>query len=414
MDQRFINIGLLIGCRRENPGILSGKHMDTLPVMRHAWLHVRNGRISDFGPMDTLDGDVLNAQHVTDVGGGSLMPTWVDSHTHLVFAGPRDQEFEDRIHGLSYQEIAARGGGILNSAARLAEMEEDTLYEAALHRLNKAVRMGTGAIEIKSGYGLSLETELKMLRVIQRLKSSETVPVRATFLGAHAVPARLNGDREAYVREIIETMIPAVASEGLADYIDAFCETGYFSVADLDRILEAGTKHGLKPKTHVNQFSTLGGVACSVRHGAITVDHLEELDDADIEALRGSSTIPVALPLCSLFLSIPFTPARRLIDAGLPLAIATDFNPGSAPSGNMHLAVALGCIRMGLTPAEAIQAGTVNGAGALEWDGELGSITPGQRANFMVLDPMARPAYLPYAFGESHIRDVYIDGKKFN
>lgn len=409
----FTHIGLLIQASKSAPQRRSGAEMDTLPTVQNAWLAVADGRIEDFGPMSELDATRFNSYERRDVSGRSLIPLWVDSHTHLVFAGPRDGEFEDRIKGMSYQEIAARGGGILNSAAKLASMSEDDLFEAGLERLKSVIRMGTGAIEIKSGYGLSLESELKMLRVIKRLKATNLIPIRSTFLGAHAVPARLKGDAKAYVDEVVNEMIPAVGAEGLADYIDAFCEEGYFDVADLHRVLEAGVKHGMVPKTHVNQFSTLGGVAKSIEFGALSVDHLEELSDADVVALQNSTTIPVALPLCSLFLSIPYTPGRRLIDAGLPLALATDFNPGSSPSGNMNLAVSLACIKMKLTPAEAINAATLNGAAALELQHELGTITPGKRASFAITKSIPSVAYLPYSFGELLLDEVWLDGQAF-
>ena len=409
----FTHIGLLIQASETAPSRRSGKEMDTLPVLQNAWLAVADGCIESFGHMQDLDVTKFNAYEKRDVSGRSLIPLWVDSHTHLVFAGPRDVEFEDRIKGMSYQEIAARGGGILNSAAKLANMSEDDLFDAAMVRLKTAIRMGTGAIEIKSGYGLSLESELKMLRVIKRLKETKLVPIRSTFLGAHAVPKRFNGDAKAYVEEVVNVMIPAVGKEGLADYIDAFCEEGYFDVDDLHKVLEAGVKHGMVPKTHVNQFSTLGGVAKSIEFDALSVDHLEELSDADISALQGSTTIPVALPLCSLFLSIPYTPGRRLIDAGLPLALATDYNPGSSPSGNMNLAVSLACIKMKLTPAEAINAATINGAAALGLENELGTITPGKRASFAVTQTLPSVAYLPYSFGEMLLEEIWLDGVHF-
>ncbi|MGC6533443.1 MAG: imidazolonepropionase [Flavobacteriales bacterium] len=409
----FLNVRYLMQVSENRPAVRSGRSMDDLPVLEDAWMAVSDGKVEAYGTMQELELSRFNAYEKKDVAGRSMIPLWVDSHTHLVFAAPREREFEDRIKGLTYQEIAARGGGILNSAAKLGSMSEDDLYEAALERLKSVIRMGTGAIEIKSGYGLNLEAELKMLRVAKRLGEAGLIPVKSSFLGAHAVPARLKGNKDAYVDEVVNEMIPAVAAEGLAEYVDAFCEEGYFDVADLHRILEAGVKHGMKPKTHVNQFSTLGGVAKSVEFGAVSVDHLEELAEADITALQGSDTLPVALPLCSLFLSIPYTPGRRLIDAGLPLVLATDFNPGSSPSGNMNLAVSLACIKMKLTPAEAINAATLNAAAALELQDELGSLTPGKRASFSITKRIPSVASLPYSFGELQLEEIWLDGAKF-
>lgn len=410
------DIGHLIQARHEAPGLLRGSEMDELPVLKNAWLVVDDGLFQAFGQMEDISTSIPEKYRGlprTSMNDAAILPTWVDSHTHLVHATSREGEFEDRIKGMSYEEIASRGGGILNSARKLREMPEDALFEEALERLRKVVRMGTGAIEIKSGYGLTLESELKMLRVVRRLKQAGIVPIRSTFLGAHAVPEHHNGNKDAYVEELITEMIPAVAAEGLADYIDVFCERGYFDLDDLHRILEAGVEHGMKPKTHVNQFSAMGGVAKSVEFGAVSVDHLEELEEGDIEALSGQNTVAVALPLCSLFLSIPYTPARRLIDAGLPVALATDFNPGSAPSGNMHLATALGSVKMKMTPAEAINASTINAAHALELGDTVGSITPGLQANFQVTAPLKSPALITYAFGENPVRAVYLAGKKF-
>jgi imidazolonepropionase len=317
-------------------------------------------------------------------------------------------EFVDRIHGLTYEEIAARGGGILNSAALLAETSEDVLVEAALQRLNEMQAMGTGAVEIKSGYGLSMESELKMLRVIDRLKSLSPITIKATFLGAHAIPKDYKANPEAYVEHLINDMIPEVAAQRIAEYIDVFCEENYFSVAQTERILEAGVKHGLRPKTHVNQFNTIGGVAASVKYNALSVDHLEVLTDADIEALQGTSTMPVALPGCSLFIKIPFTPARKIIDAGLPLALATDYNPGSAPSGNMNLVNSLACIYMGMTPNEVINASTLNGAYAMGLEATQGTITPGKKANLIITEPIDQLGAMMYSFGRNKIERVII------
>jgi imidazolonepropionase len=314
----------------------------------------------------------------------------------------------DRIQGLTYEQIAARGGGILNSAALLAITEEEVLIESALKRLNEMQAMGTGAVEIKSGYGLSLESELKMLRVIDRLKQVSPLTIKATFLGAHAIPKEYKANPDAYVDHLVEVMIPEVANQRLAEYIDVFCEENYFSVAQTERILEVGVKYGLRPKTHVNQFNAIGGVAASVKYNALSVDHLEVLTDADIAALQGSSTMPVALPGCSLFIKIPYTPARKIIDAGLPLALATDYNPGSAPSGNMNLVNSLACIYMGMTPNEVINASTLNGAYAMGLDATHGTITPGKKANIIITEPMDQLGAMMYSFGRNKIERVII------
>lgn len=407
------NIGLLIGAEDQSPEWRAGAQMDALPILNDAWLAVENGLVADFGSMadwpgisDWRDLEVLDAE------GGMVLPAWCDAHTHTVFAATRESEFEDRIRGLSYEQIAQRGGGILNSARALRLMPEEELYEAAFERLNQMARMGTAAAEIKSGYGLTLDSELKMLRVIRKLKENHRVRVKSTFLAAHALPPEFEGRREDYVTEIIERWLPRVADEGLADFMDVFCERGYFTTDDTHRLLEAGQRHGLPGKPHVNQFSVMGGVEAAVRHGALSVDHLEELADADIQALRGSRTMPVALPGCSFFLRIPYTPGRQLIDAGLPLALATDFNPGSAPSPNMALVVSLACIHMRLTPSEAITAATLNGAYAMQTNHALGSLTPGKQASFILTRPVASAALLPYSFGQSLIQSVYLDGKK--
>jgi imidazolonepropionase len=391
--------------------MLKGKDMATLPVIENAWLTINEGKIEGFGEMKSLTDEIRGSaveQH--DVAGRFVFPSWVDSHTHIVYAGNRESEFVDRIKGLSYAEIAAKGGGILNSASKLAGESEEALLEAAFHRLDEVMAQGTGAVEIKSGYGLTVDNEMKILRVIRKLSDMHPLRIKSTLLGAHAIPAEFKNNKSAYINLVIDEMIPRVAQEGLAEYIDVFCEANYFDVEDTHRILEAGVKHGLKPKTHVNQFTILGGVKASIDHGAISVDHLEELGEADITALLSSTTIPVALPLCSLFLSIPYTPGRRLIDAGLPLALASDYNPGSSPSGNMNLAVALACIKMRLTPEEAINAATINGAAAIELLSEMGSIAVGNRASFFITEPVPSFAYLPYSFGANHVDKVYIDG----
>jgi imidazolonepropionase len=409
----FTNIGSLTQIRAKSETIVAGSEMKNLPVLNNAWMAVDNGRIHAFGTIEELDAATYSNAEEIDLQGRFVLPTWVDSHTHLVFAATRETEFEDRIHGMTYAEIAERGGGILNSAARLQEMSEDDLFDAALLRLSDVISMGTGAIEIKSGYGLTLEAEIKMLRVIKRLKAASPIPIKATFLGAHALPEAFKDRADAYVAHVINDMLPAVVEEGLADYIDLFCEAGYFTVDHCKQILDAGLKHHLRAKVHVNQFKILGAVAACVERNALSVDHLEEVDDKDLGALLNGNTIPVALPSCSFFLGIPYTPARRIIDAGLPLTLATDYNPGSTPSGNMNFVVSLACIKMGMTPNEAINAATLNGAAALELDSEIGSITVGKRANFIVTKDIENLSLLPYHFGESSIDTVYINGEKF-
>jgi len=406
------NIRGLAGVYEEAPSLLSGKEMDKLPMIENAFLAIEDGKIALFGSMDDWGGitDWRNLE-VIDAEGRYVLPAWCDSHTHLVFAGSRELEFEDRIKGLTYEEIAKRGGGILNSAAKLASMSEAELFEKALPRLREAIDMGTGAMEIKSGYGLSTKNELKMLRVIKDLQKETGIAIKSSFLGAHAIAAEYAGKRRAYIDLILEEMIPAVAEEKLADYVDAFCEEGYFSVGETMEIVERGAEFGLKSKIHVNQFNALGAIPELVKAGAISVDHLEVLEDADIEALNGSGTIATALPLCSLFLSIPYTPSRRLIDNNAALALATDFNPGSAPSSNMALAVSLACIKMNMTPAEAINAATLNGAAAMELSDTHGSITPGKVANVLITEKCEHLSFLPYSFGKPAIGGVINHGK---
>jgi len=403
------NIQSLLGVYDDAPTKLSGKTMNELPSIDNAWLAIEDGLIADYGTMADWPGiSDWRGLEVIEADGRFVLPTWCDSHTHTVYAGSRVGEFVDRIQGLTYEQIAARGGGILNSAALLAITEEEVLIESALKRLNEMQAMGTGAVEIKSGYGLSLESELKMLRVIDRLKQVSPLTIKATFLGAHAIPKEYKANPDAYVDHLVEVMIPEVANQRLAEYIDVFCEENYFSVAQTERILEVGVKYGLRPKTHVNQFNAIGGVAASVKYNALSVDHLEVLTDADIAALQGSSTMPVALPGCSLFIKIPYTPARNIIDAGLPLALATDYNPGSAPSGNMNLVNSLACIYMGMTPNEVINASTLNGAYAMGLDATHGTITPGKKANIIITEPMDQLGAMMYSFGRNKIERVII------
>jgi imidazolonepropionase len=408
--RRFIitDIRYLVGVHQPAQP-LRGEALAQLPILEHAYLAFEGDRIIDFGSMADLVRDVQSDYY--SANGGSILPAWCDSHTHLVFAAPREQEFVAKIKGKSYAEIAAAGGGILNSAERLVDMPEETLYDLAYARLQECISMGTGAIEIKSGYGLTLEAELKILRVIKALKSAAPIPIKASFLGAHAYPAAFKNNQEGYLQLIIEQMIPAVAKAGLADYIDVFCEVGFFSPADMRRILEAGIAHDLKPKVHVNQLHSIGGLQEAISLHAVSVDHLETMLAADIEALSNSHTIGTLLPTAAYFLRMPFQPARQLIDANCAIALASDFNPGSSPSGNMNTVVSMSCIQMRMLPEEAIQAATIQGAFAMELEQEVGSIAVGKRANVILTKPISSLAYLPYSFGTSNIQAVFIAGK---
>jgi len=402
------NIDTLVLAETSPRPFMAGADMQALPRIDHAYLLVEGGRFRAFGPMAECP---ERAGEVIDAGGRFVFPSWCDSHTHLVFAASREQEFEDRIRGLSYEEIARRGGGILNSARRLREATEEELLASAYERLREIQAFGTGAVEIKSGYGLTLESELKMLRVIRRLKEMAPMPVKATFLGAHALPPEYRDKRDGYLRLIIEEMLPRIAGEGLADYIDAFCEKGFFTVAETEQLMEAGARYGLKAKVHVNQFNSLGAVAACVRHGALSVDHLEVASDEDIESLKGSATMPTLLPSAPFFLNGHYQPARRLIGAGLPVALATDYNPGSTPSGKMQFVLSLACIKCGMLPEEAVCAATLNGARAMELEQEYGSIAVGKVANFFITRPMPSLAYLPYAFGSDLVERAFLKGE---
>lgn len=408
MRTLFKNIKELLQVRDRHVSFVSGKDMAKLPSIKNAYLLVERGLIKGFGAMANCPN--IEVDKTIDATGKMLLPAWCDSHTHLVYAGNRESEFVDKIKGLSYQEIAEKGGGILNSAKKLQDTSENDLYQQSKTRLEEVIALGTGAVEIKSGYGLTVESELKMLRVIKRLKDSYSIPIKATFLGAHAVPLAYKNNKAGYIKLLIETMLPQIAETLLADYIDVFCETGYFSVEDTERILEAGKQYGLMPKIHVNQFTSIGGVQAGVKHHALSVDHLEEMCDEDIEALKNTNTMPVALPGCSYFLSIPYTPARKMIDAGLPLALATDYNPGSSPSGNMNFVVSTACIKMKLTPEEAINAATINGAYAMGLENEVGSITIGKQANLILTKTINSYNFIPYAFGTNQIETVFING----
>ncbi len=405
----LIHIKELLQIRDQSVIMVAGEAMKILPKLENAFLLIEDEIISDFGLMENCPDTAVD--QVIDLSGQTVLPSWVDSHTHIVYAGNRQQEFVDRINGLSYEEIFNRGGGILNSAKKLQETTEEDLYEQSKVRLEEVIRQGTGAVEIKSGYGLNLESELKMLRVIKKLGENYPIKIKATFLGAHAFPAAYKDNHEGYIRLIIDEMIPAIAQEKLADYIDAFLETGYFSVEETERIMQAGQKYGLVAKIHVNQFTAIGGIAACVKNKALTVDHLEIVTDEDIAVLKNSTTMPVALPTCSYFISIPYTPARKMIDAGLPLALASDFNPGTTPTGNMNFVVATACIKMKMTPEEAINAATINGAYALGVSDEYGSITRGKKASLIITKPLSSFYEIPYAFASQHIDRVILQGK---
>lgn len=409
-DLLIKNIKGLAQVREEAPGKQTGAALGELPVIENAWLAVNDDRITAFGPMDTCPQNV-DEQNIIDASGKFVLPAWCDSHSHIVYAGTREGEFVDRIKGVGYEEIARKGGGILNSAKRLCETPEDEIYEQSLARAHEIMRTGTGAVEIKSGYALALEGELKMLRVAKRIAETTPLTVKTTFLGAHAVPAKYKDDRAGYLKLVTEEMIPAVAEQGLADYCDVFCETGFFTPEETDQVLQAGAKHGLKGKVHANQLNNSGGIQAGARNNALSVDHLEHCGPAEIEALQNSDTIPTLLPTAAFFLSLDYPPARKMIEAGLPVALSTDYNPGSTPSGNMPFVLSLACIKMRMTPEEAINAATINSAFAMEVDRELGSITPGKRANLIVSKPMESLAFIPYAFGSDHIDQVILNGK---
>jgi imidazolonepropionase len=391
----------------EEKKIVKGLDMKTLPTIENAFLLVEDGLIKDFGEMKNLTNELI-ADQTIDCTGKMILPTWVDSHTHLVYSHTRELEFVDRINGLSYEEIAQRGGGILNSAKRMTEINENDLYEISKIRLDETIALGTGAIEIKSGYGLSTEGELKMLRVIKQLKENTNIDIKTSFLAAHTYPLAYRENHAAYIQLIIDEMLPLVAKENLADYMDVFCEKGFFSPDETDQLLEAGYKYGLKPKIHANQLYNSGGVQVGVKHQAISVDHLETMDDEEVNCLLNSNTIPTLLPGAAFFLAMHYQPARKLIDAGLPVALASDYNPGSCPSANMNFILSLACTQMKMTPEEAIHACTLNGAAALELTDTLGSIKIGKKANFIITKPISSYALLPYYYGNNLIEEVVI------
>jgi len=409
MTTLITNIQELLQVRETSIAKVSGAEMATLPTIKNAFLVIKDDLIADFGAMDNLP--EIKADKIIDAAGRVVLPTWCDSHTHIVYAGNREQEFVDRINGFTYEEIANRGGGILNSAKKLNETSEEEIYEQSKIRLEEVMHLGTGAVEIKSGYGLTIDGELKMLRVIKKLAENYPIEIKATFLGAHAFPVHYKDNKAGYIDEIVTKMLPEIAQNKLADYVDVFCETGYFSVEETEQIMQAGINFGLKPKIHVNQFNSIGGIQAGIKFKALSVDHLEIMNPEDIEVLKNTETMPVALPSCSYFLSIPYTPAREMIKAGLPLALATDFNPGSTPSGNMNFVVATACIKMKMTPEEAINAATINGAYAMGVSETHGSITKGKKANLILTKPISSYYQIPYAFGSNLIESVFIEGE---
>jgi imidazolonepropionase len=411
MNLLIENISGLVQVAEEPPKAIAGSDMQQLKVIENSWILINDGNIEDFGKMETRPSAI--AQKI-DASGRFVFPSFVDSHTHIVFAESREKEFEMRIRGKGYEEIAAEGGGILNSAAKLQQTSEEDLYQSALKRLHECISLGTGAIEIKSGYGLTTESELKMLRVIKKIKAVSPIPVKATFLGAHAIPMEFREKREEYVRMIMEEMLPVIESEQLADYIDVFCDRGFFTAEETDQILKAGKEAGLKPKIHANELDFTGGIQVGVANNAVSVDHLECTGDDEIEALLNSSTIPCVLPATAFFLNIDYPPARKMIDAGLPVALATDYNPGSCPSGNMSFVLSLACIKLRMLPEEAINAATINAACALEIQNKAGSIQKGAPANLFITKPIPSYTFIPYSFGNTHIETIILNGKIYD
>ncbi|MCF6351361.1 MAG: imidazolonepropionase [Flavobacteriaceae bacterium] len=409
MTTLIVNIKELLQIRDATIKKVVGAKMKILPTIKNAYLLLKNDFIVDFGIMDNLP--KINTNKTIDATGKIVLPSWCDSHTHIVYAGNRESEFVDRINGLSYEKIAKKGGGILNSAKKLQITSFDELYKQSTTRLEEVMALGTGAIEIKSGYGLTLEAEIKILRVIKKLKKNYPITIKATFLGAHAFPKKFKKNKKAYIDLICTKMLPKIAEDNLAEFIDVFCETGYFTVKQTEKIIIEAKKYGLIPKLHVNQFTSIGGIQLGVKHNALSLDHLEILPKDDLNALKNSEVMPVALPSCSYFLNIPYTPARQIIDSGLPLALASDYNPGSTPSGNMNFVVSTACIKMKITPEEAINAATINAAYAMNLAHSHGSITKGKKANLIITKAINSYAFLPYAFGSDLIDTVLIDGK---
>lgn len=410
MQTLIKNIKELVGVETTPRLRKQGKEMAQMETIKDAYLVVEDGKFKSFGMMKDLKEE--NADLVVDAAGKMVCPSFCDSHTHLVYANSREKEFVDKIRGLSYEEIAKRGGGILNSAKATAAASEEELYDMAQQRIEEAVRLGTGAMEIKSGYGLTTESELKLLRVIRRLRENTPVTIKSNFLGAHGIPMEYRGHQEDYVDLVINEMMPKVAAEGLADFVDVFCDQGFFTVEDTERILEAGIKYGMRPKIHANEMAISGGVQVGVKYGAISVDHLEQIGDAEIECLKGSETMPTILPGCAFFLNLPLSPARKMIDSGLSVAMASDYNPGTAPSFNMQLILSMACIRYRLTPEEAFNATTINTAYAMGVSDKLGSIAVGKVANFYITKPIASYEYMPYAYGENKVEQTFLNGKR--
>ncbi len=411
------NIKLLVQAAEESPRMVAGTKMSTLPVLADAFLFIKDGVIKDFGKMRSIENSPFsrefsgNETETIDASGKLVLPSFCDSHTHIVYAGSREIEYIDKIKGLSYEEIAKRGGGILNSAKLLQQTSEDSLYEQALGRINEIMMKGTGAVEIKSGYGLTPEDEIKMLRVIRRLKETTPLIIRSTFLGAHAVPAEYKGRQSDYVDIVVKDMIPRVAEEGLADYIDVFCDRGFFTVEDTERILEAGQKYGLRGKIHANELDFSGGIQTGVRYNALSVDHLEFTGEDEIEKLLDSGTMPTLLPGAAFFLGMDYPPARKMIEAGLPVAMASDYNPGSSPSGNMQFVMSLGCIKLRMLPEEVINAVTINGAYAMGVEDITGSIARGKTANMFITSEIPGYEFMPYAYGSDHVEKVIVKGR---
>ncbi|HQW84361.1 MAG TPA: imidazolonepropionase [Ferruginibacter sp.] len=404
------NIKQLIGTR-ENSTLLRGKELANLPSIEDAFLLIEDGIIVEYGAMYELELKIPHLpKDIIDAKAAFVLPTWCDSHTHIVFAQTREEEFIYKLKGMSYAEIAARGGGILNSANKLNTATEDELFNNAYKRIQDVIKLGTGAIEIKSGYGLTIDGELKMLRVIKRLKEKCSIPIKATFLGAHTYPLAYKENHQGYINQIINEMLPVIAKEKLADYIDCFCESGFFSALEMETIVNAGIGFGLKPKLHVNQLNSIGGIESAIRLSSLSVDHLETMTDNDIKLLSASNTIGTLLPTAAFFLRMGFQPARQLIDAGCAIALASDFNPGSSPSGNMNFVISLSCIQMKMLPEEAINAATLNAAYAVELQDQLGSVTIGKKASLIFTKPIPSLAYLPYSFGENNIDKVMING----
>ena len=408
------NISQLVQFDDQNLKFRAGNDMNCLNTIDNAYIEIENGKISNFGDMDEWSGiSDWNSTTIIDANEGLVLPTFCDSHTHLVFAESRESEFNDRINGLSYQEIAQNGGGILNSAKKIHQIDEEILYERSLKRLNKLIKLGTGAIEIKSGYGLSVESELKILRVIKKLKETTPICIKSTFLGAHAVPEKYKKNKKEYIELIIDKMLPEIASNDLADYIDIFCEEGYFTNEDTIRILQAGKKYNLQGKTHVNQFNSLGGVKSSIDNDSLSVDHLEIMKEDDFLAFKGSKTIATILPSCSFFLGIPYSPAKEFISRNIPINLASDYNPGSSPSGNMNLVASLGSIKLKMNAEQVINSTTLNGAYAMGLEKELGTISIGKIANLIITKPIPNYQYLHYSFGENLIDKVIIAGEEY-